>query len=125
MNWEKKIELLKDLVKRVRLWPAGSTRLAGYAETGPYHCQDCVWLRGRKGGEDKIFKDSEGKGRCAQPMMLADPQTKKDSDGKAIVNIQHGCCEFVSDAELVKIDEEHKNSSEASVKGLEKGLHSD
>lgn len=86
MNWTEKILALKR-------WPAPSTRLAGYAEDGPYHCEDCVYLKGKTTGF--IFRDVKGKGRCNQAVMLADPQTKKDKDGLAIVNIERGCCEFV------------------------------
>lgn len=94
MNWPDKIYFLKRLLEQIGgLWPAPSTKLAGYAEDGPYHCKDCIYLKGRT--TSAVFRDSDGKGRCSQPVMLADPQVKKDADGKAIVNIERGCCEFV------------------------------
>lgn len=93
-NWQKVIAGLKKLVEDIgAFWPGGSTPVAGYAEDGPYHCEDCRFLRGKL--EGKIFVDANGKGRCPHPVMLADPKVKKDADGKAIVNIQKGCCEFV------------------------------
>lgn len=91
-NWHKKIFGLKKLISLVGpLWPK-STRLSGYAENGPYHCEDCSFLR--RGADGKIFKDSKG-GRCHHPVVIADPEVKKDESGIPIVNIQHGCCEFV------------------------------
>lgn len=94
MNWTEKILGLKRLLSEVgSLWPAPSTKLAGYAEDGPYHCEDCVYLRGKKSGY--IYRDGSGKGRCGQEVMMADSQVKKDSEGFAIVNIEKGCCEFV------------------------------
>lgn len=92
-NWTKVIAGLKKLVEEIgAFWPK-STPLAGYAEDGPYHCEDCSFLKGKK--EGKIFVDENGKGRCPHPVMIADPKTKKDKDGAAIVNINKGCCEFV------------------------------
>lgn len=92
-GWLKKIAALKRLLSEVgSLWPK-STRLAGYAERGPYHCEDCVYLKGKKVG--KIFVDDNGKGRCSHPVMIADSEVKKDKNFLPIVNIQRGCCEFV------------------------------
>jgi hypothetical protein len=92
-SWLKKIGLLKKLLAETGpLWP-DSTKLAGYAESGPYHCGDCEYLKGKTKGE--IFKDENGKGRCNQSVMIADIETLKDKDGLPIVNIEKGCCEFV------------------------------
>jgi hypothetical protein len=92
-SWLKKIAGLKRLLSEVGpLWPK-STRLAGYAEDGPYHCEDCVYLKGKKQGN--VFVDSDGKGRCIHSMMIADSEVKKDKNFLPIVNIEHGCCEFV------------------------------
>jgi len=81
-------------MKAAELLGAGSskskgvgTRVAEYAETGPYHCADCIHLK-------KGFKDANGKGRCDEPHMKRDPQVRHDQ-GLAIVNIEHGCCRFV------------------------------
>ena len=94
MNWPEKINGLRRLIEQVgSLWPAPSTKLAGYAEDGPYRCENCVYLRGKTAGV--IYRDVRGRGRCGQEVMKADPQVKKDSDGFAIVNIEKGCCEFV------------------------------
>jgi hypothetical protein len=92
-SWLKKIGALKRLLAAVGpLWPR-STKLAGYAEEGPYHCEDCVYLKGKKQGN--VFKDDDGKGRCIHPMMIADLEVRKDSKLLPIVNIEKGCCEFV------------------------------
>jgi len=58
------------------------TPVSGYAENGPYHCEDCVHLEGRV---------------CAHPVVMADPGVKKkrDADGRPYVNVEHGCCRFV------------------------------
>ena len=66
--------------------------MAGYGEDGPYHCEDCSFLRGQKAGN--IFKDEKGMGRCIHPMMVADKKVKKDEKGIPIVNIERGCCAF-------------------------------
>lgn len=96
-GWLKKIGLLKKLIAEVgHLWP-DSTKLAGYAEKGPYHCQNCEYLRGRTEGE--IFRDPDNMGRCSQAVMMADPEVKKDDKGFPIVNIEFGCCEFVEPPE--------------------------
>jgi len=89
-SWLKKIGALKRLLREVgSIWPAPSTRLAGYAEDGPYHCEDCIFLK-------KDFKDENGHGRCNQPVMISDSEVKHDGKtGLAIVNIEKGCCEFV------------------------------
>jgi hypothetical protein len=92
-SWLKIIGKLKKLIADVGpIWPK-STDLAGYAENGPYYCGMCEYLKGMK--QDKIFKDEDGRGRCLQSVMIADPQVKKDSKGLPIVNIETGCCEFV------------------------------
>lgn len=94
MSWEDKIKALRRMLNQVdSMWPTPSTKLAGYAEDGPYHCEDCKYLKGKK--EGKIFRDSNGKGRCNQPVMMADSEVTKDSQHLAIVNIEKGCCEFV------------------------------
>lgn len=100
MEWSTKIHFLQRLLSDVgKLWTG--TKLSGYAESGPYHCQDCEYLRGRK--EGSIFRDAKGKGRCSQEVMMADSEVKKDSDGYPIVNIEKGCCEFVDNEGLVRL----------------------
>jgi hypothetical protein len=73
---------------------------AEYAETGPYHCEDCVYLKGRTAGD--IFVDGNGKGRCNQKVMVASPKYAHDPDGLAIVNIEHGCCRYVDNLSLIE-----------------------
>jgi hypothetical protein len=72
------------------------TPVAEYATSGPYSCQNCHFLKGRNNGKDKIYEDSDGEGRCDERHMKKDPKVKHDSDGLAIVNIEYGCCRFVS-----------------------------
>lgn len=92
-SWLKIIGALKRIVRdNGSIWPAPSTKLAGYAEDGPYHCGDCVYLKRVNG---KPVKDENGKGFCNQAVMLADPDIKKSNSGLALVNIEKGCCEFV------------------------------
>jgi hypothetical protein len=91
-SWLKTIGALKRFLNEVGpLWP-NSTKLSGYASTGPYHCGDCIYLR-KSGAES--FKDADGKGRCHHPVVIADSEVKKDENLIPIINIEHGCCEFV------------------------------
>lgn len=76
------------------------TPLAEYDETGPYHCEDCHFLKGRNNGKDSIFRDAKGKGRCDERHMIKDPKTVKDSQGRPIVDIEKGCCRFVNNKNL-------------------------
>src|SRR6266436_6940245 len=79
-SWLKIIGRLKRLIADVGpLWP-DSTRLSGYAESGPYHCGDCGYLKGLK--EGNVFKDENGKGRCNQTVVIADKEVKKDEMGR-------------------------------------------
>lgn len=99
-SWLKIIGKLKKLIKQTGpLWP-DSTELAGYAESGPYNCHMCEYLKGAK--QNNIFRDEDGKGRCIHSVMIADPETKKDKNGIPIVNIEFGCCEFVEPLEKKK-----------------------
>lgn len=79
-DWQGKIKALKELVSKFPMWPK-STRLAGYGESGPYHCGKCKYL--------------EGKDRCTHPVVKADPQVSKGKDGLPVINPERGCCEFV------------------------------
>ena len=81
-SWLKKIGLLKKLLSTVgHLWNGG-TRLAGFENKGPYSCSRCEYL-----------KDGN---RCTQPVMIADPEVKKDSKGLPIIDFpKTQCCEFV------------------------------
>jgi len=97
-SWLKIIGKLKKFVADVgTIWDG--TPLSGYAESGPYHCQDCHYL---KGIHKEIFKDSEGFGRCDMPVVIADPKVKKDDQGRPIVNIPKGCCAFVDPVKKIE-----------------------
>lgn len=82
-DWPVIIEGLQDLLARVGpIWPK-STKLAGFASDGPYHCANCEYLN----------KDHN---RCNQEVMMADPEVQHDKDGLAIItDAEHQCCEFV------------------------------
>jgi len=96
-SWLKKIAALKRLLREVGpMWP-NSTKLSGYAESGPYHCEDCTFLK--KNPDGTKFKDANGKGRCNQPVVISDPEVKHDYIGLCIENIERGCCEFVDPPE--------------------------
>ena len=93
-SWPRKIEALKRLLAEVgSLWPVPSTKLAGYAEDGPYHCEDCIYLK--RDEKRNPIRTAGGRGLCNQEVMKVDPQVQHDSNGNALVNIQRGCCEFV------------------------------
>jgi hypothetical protein len=103
-SWLKIASRLKRLIDAVgELWPK-STKLAGYGTDGPYFCGMCEYLKGIE--KDNVFKDGDGLGRCRHPMMIRDSEVKKDSQGRPIVNIEKGCCEFVEKYEkkLVQIE---------------------
>jgi hypothetical protein len=91
-SWLKIISRLKKIDDEVGpIYPEGSTPIAGYAAGGPYHCEDCSFLKGQKAGD--IFKAEDGSGRCNHPAMISDPKTKKDKN-LTVVDIEHGCCAF-------------------------------
>src|SRR5882724_420452 len=95
-NWPKIISRLKDLIAEVgAIWP-GSTKLAGFASKGPYHCANCEYL-------------TENDTRCNQEVMKADSEVDHDEKGLAIItDAEHQCCEFVEPKKLVQIGSEYK-----------------
>jgi hypothetical protein len=62
------------------------TPASGYEEHGPYHCEDCI--------HQQIAI-------CYHPAVMIDPkvQSKKQDDGGIKVNLERGCCKFVSQPE--------------------------
>ncbi len=92
-SWLKIISRLKRLIVDVGpLWP-DSTKLAGFGSDGPYHCSNCVYLKGFTKGE--VFRDEKGS-RCNQAVMLVDSEVEHDEQGLAIIpDPEHQCCEFV------------------------------
>lgn len=101
-NWSQIIaELNKLLAKVGEIWPK-STKLAGFAKDGPYHCANCEYL-------------NAAGNRCNQPVMMADPEVEHDKDGLAIIDdAEHQCCEFVEPPRknLVQIGSEYKRARE-------------
>jgi len=83
-SWLKKIAALKRLLREVGpLWPK-STKLAGFASSGPYFCGMCEYYKGSTTGV------------CVQEVMVADPETKKGETGYPVIDDpDHQCCEFV------------------------------
>ena len=106
-NWQRKITWLRRLIAEVGpLWPR-STKLSGYGEEGPYHCEDCEFAKGKKQGD--LFKDDKGRGRCLHAVVIADDEVKKDPKmNLPIINLEKGCCEFVSQPGHGKEHEEGK-----------------
>lgn len=104
-NWPAIIAGLQKLIGEVGpMWPK-STKLAGFASDGPYHCEDCKYL------------NEEGT-RCNQPVMMADPEVKHDKDGLGIItkpDVQ--CCEWVENKkeDLVQIDGIKSNSPKKTL----------
>ena len=95
-DWPKIIAGLKRLIAEVGpIWPK-STKLAGFASDGPYHCIDCEYL-------------NKDRNRCKQEVMLADPEVEHDKNGLAIItDPERQCCEFVEpDKKLVQIGGEY------------------
>lgn len=91
-DWNKIITGLKKLLDEVGpIWPK-STKLAGFASDGPYHCINCEYL-------------SKDRTRCNQAVMMADPEVQHDANGLAIItDAERQCCEFVEpENKLVKI----------------------
>ncbi len=82
-NWPEIINGLKVLIDRVGpIWPE-STKLAGFASRGPYHCANCEYLVGNRD-------------RCNQKVMMADSEVAHDAVGLAIItDAEHQCCEWV------------------------------
>lgn len=65
------------------------TKVAEYSEQGPFHCEDCVFLKTR-GVPD------EEHGLCREKHVLKDPQVKTDPKTRLkIVNLEIGCCRYV------------------------------
>jgi len=92
-SWLKIIGGLKRLIKQYGpIWP-NSTKLAGFASDGPYHCANCEYL-------------NKDRNRCNQAVMLADPEVEHDAKGLAIItDPEHSCCEFVEPTKkLVQIE---------------------
>jgi RNA polymerase subunit RPABC4/transcription elongation factor Spt4 len=94
-DWPKIVSRLKSLIAEVgSIWP-DSTKLAGFASDGPYHCANCEYL--------------VGDNRCNQEVMKADPEVNHDEKGLAIItDPEIQCCEFVEPTKkLVQIGSEY------------------
>jgi hypothetical protein len=80
---------------------------SGYAETGPYHCEDCV----HKTAPDEPF--------CIHPKVVGDHDLQDklvQIDGRPAVkvNLEHGCCRFVRPpAKPIEMEEKHEAHDES------------
>ena len=60
------------------------TKLSGYAEDGPFHCEDCV------------HKPKPDVAICTHPIVVADPEmAKRRVPGGVRINLTTGCCRYV------------------------------
>lgn len=62
---------------------------SGYAESGPYHCEDCI----HKTARDEPF--------CIHPKVIGDHDLQDrlvQINGRPVVKIdmEHGCCKYVN-----------------------------
>lgn len=62
---------------------------SGYAESGPYHCEDCI----HKTAMDEPF--------CVHPKVVGDERLQDklvQINGRPVVKIdmEHGCCRYVN-----------------------------
>lgn len=100
-NWPQIISRLKALIADVGpIWP-GSTKLAGFASSGPYSCSNCEYL-------------AESGTRCNQKVMMADTEVDHDEKGLAIItDAEHQCCTFVEPTKkLVQAGSEYARARE-------------
>src|ERR1700686_3688764 len=95
-NWPLIISRLKALIADVGPVLPESTKLAGFASDGPYHCANCEYL-------------NKDKNRCKQEVMMADPEVQHDEKGLAIItDAERQCCEFVEPIKLTQIEQAPK-----------------
>ena len=81
------------------------TPASGYAESGPYHCSDCV----HRTAKDEPF--------CIHPKVLADSEMQTrivliDNRPAAKINMEHGCCKFVRYALGFVEEAEHEDDED-------------
>lgn len=86
------------------------TLASGYAESGPYHCSDCV----HKTAKDEPF--------CIHPKVLADPKMQErlvliDNRPTVKIDMEHGCCKFVRYVPGFVEEAEHEDKDEDDEHG--------
>lgn len=86
------VDAWREVAMRFGLLWTG-TRVSGYGEDGPYHCEDCRYLRGRLAGE--VVHADATHGECLHSIVKSDPEVRKCANGNGFVLIETGCCEFV------------------------------
>jgi hypothetical protein len=79
------------------------TKESGYAEQGPYHCEDCI----HKTASDEPF--------CIHPKVIGDPDLQNrlvmiDMRPAIKVCLEHGCCTYVRPPEKTGEERETKDS---------------
>lgn len=59
------------------------TKLSGFSSAGPFHCEDCIHLKGNI---------------CVHPIVALDPELKnrKKKGGIEILDDEKECCRYVS-----------------------------
>jgi hypothetical protein len=73
------------------IYDEAGTKVSGYAEDGPYHCEDCI----HKTAPDEPF--------CIHPCVLGDPALQNrvmliDNRPVVKINMERGCCKYVKQA---------------------------
>lgn len=103
-NWALIIPELKALLSKVGpIWPK-STKLAGFASDGPYHCANCEYL-------------NKDRNRCNHEAMIEDKEVEHDGKGLAIItDPEHQCCEFVEPVKMVQIGGEYARARDSRRK---------
>jgi broad specificity phosphatase PhoE len=75
------------------------TLVSGYAENGPFHCQDCIHA-------------SRVNSSCNHPVVVADPDLQGrliqiDSGPAVTVSLEKGCCRFVKPPDVIALVMRH------------------
>lgn len=78
------------LTDRDEKYEEDGTLASGYAEDGPYHCEDCI---------HRVNEDE-----CSHPVVCGDEAlaSRKQKNGNVKINVEVGCCRFVKPPEKKK-----------------------
>jgi hypothetical protein len=77
-------------------YPIG-TRVSGYAgaESGPFECGNCLhFSAGPEGIVPGGNAEGSAEGRCKHPVVVDDPEVKKDEEEEFAIVEAEGCCNF-------------------------------
>lgn len=67
------------------------TSLSGYQALGPYSCEHCQHLKGEV---------------CTHSIVALDPSLTHPSKGTTKVDVEYGCCRYVSQSEKVEDEDD-------------------